>query len=215
MRDERPAKFDLRRELPALYAPRNRQWAPVEVPAARYLMIDGSGDPNSSPAYAAAVEALFSVSYPVKFASKKELGRDYVVAPLEGLWFADDPAVFVRRQKDAFGWTMMIRQPEWIDPDLIDRARERAVTKRPDLPHDRLRLGTLTEGPCLQVLHIGPYDDEGPILQDLHEREMPERGLTFAGHHHEIYLSDPRRAAPDRLRTILRQPVRPLAADPV
>lgn len=201
------AKVDVRKTLPDLYAATNRDWEYVDVPPLTYLMVDGAGDPNTSPDYEAAVAALYSVAYPVKFASKRELGRDYVVPPLEGLWYAEDPTVFVTRDKAAFAWTMMIMQPEWIDAAMVERALDSAGKKKPGLPHDRLRFETLDEGRCLQLLHVGGYDDEGPALHRLHHELMPDEGLTFHGHHHEVYLSDPRRTAPERLRTILRQPV--------
>lgn len=204
------SKVDVRRTLPHLYAPRNRDWRPVEVPELIYLAIDGEGDPNTSQAYADAVAALYSVAYPLKMASKRELGRDYVVPPLEGLWHADDPSVFVTREKSAFRWTMLILVPDWIEPARVDDALESAARRKPGLPVADVRVETLAEGPCLQALHVGSYDDEGPLLADLHDRIMPERGLTFAGRHHEIYLGDPRRSAPEGLRTILRQPVRPV-----
>ncbi|GAA1482388.1 GyrI-like domain-containing protein [Gordonia sinesedis] len=201
-------KFDVKKELSDLYNPKNRDWQPVDVPPMHFLMVDGAGDPNTAPAYREAVEALYSVSYGVKFASKKSLERDYVVAPLEGLWRADDPGVFVRREKDQFRWTMMIRQPEWIDEQMVTDAVDRAAAKK-DLPAlPGLRFSDYDEGRSVQLLHSGPYDDEGPALAQLHDEYMPAHGLTFGGDHHEIYLSDPRRAEPSRMKTIVRQPVR-------
>lgn len=200
---------DLRREYPALYAPRNRDWQAVEVPPLTYLMIDGAGDPNTDPAYASALAALYPAAYAVRSASMRLLGRPFVVSSLEGLWHADDPTVFVRRDKAAFSWTMMIRQPEWVSFEIITEALATAQTQRPTAGIDRVRLESLHERRSLQVLHIGSYDDEGPLLHRLHHDLMPAAGLTFAGHHHEVYLGDPRRAAPERLRTVLRQPVRP------
>lgn len=107
---------------------------------------------------------------------------------------------------------MMIMQPDWITRAMVDEALMVAATKNPALPHDSLRFRRATEGRCLQLLHVGSYDDEGPELTRLHRRLMPDQGLDFNGHHHEIYLSDPRRTDRSRLRTILRQPVRPWAA---
>ena len=201
-------KVDLRTELGALYAPSSREFTVVDVPRLAFLMVDGEGDPNTAPAYREAVEALFSVSYAVKFASKRELERDYVVAPLEGLWSADDPAAFVRRAKDDWRWTMMVLQPDWIPAAMVTDAVEATRRKggRPGL--DRLRFDTYDEGRAVQILHIGPYDDEAPTLHRLHTEYLPAHGLDFAGPHHEVYLSDPRRTDPSRLRTILRQPVR-------
>jgi hypothetical protein len=201
-------KYDVKRTHRELYAP-PREFTLVEVPPMRYLAIDGHGDPNTAAAYADAVEALFSVAYAVKFRSKRELGRDLVVAPLEGLWRADDPATFVTRKKAAWSWTMLIAQPDWIDDEFVAAAID-AVRAKGDKPAlDRLRLVELHEGASVQILHVGSYDDEGPTLARLHDEWMPLHGVTFNGDHHEIYLSDARRTAPEKLRTVLRQPVRP------
>lgn len=200
-------KYDVKRVHKNLYSPPSEDFTEVDVPEFRYLAVDGNGDPNISSAYAAAVEALYSVSYTVKFASKKSLERDAVVGPLEGLWWADDMSTFVTRDKQAWKWTMMINQPPWITDDMIDSAKSVAAAKK-DLPAlPKLYPMTWTEGKCVQILHIGAYDDEGPVLERLHHRVIPERGFTFDGKHHEIYLSDPRRTAPEKLKTILRQPV--------
>ncbi|HEU4465031.1 MAG TPA: GyrI-like domain-containing protein [Agromyces sp.] len=201
-------KYDVKRAYHELYAPSAREFTLVDVPPMRYLAVDGHGDPNTAAAYADAVEALFSVAYAVKFRSRKELGRDFVVAPLEGLWRADDPAAFVARDKSAWDWTLLIAQPDWIDEALVAEAvaAARAKGDRPALSLVHLR--ELHEGPSAQILHIGSYDDETPTLARLHDEWMPQHGLTFAGDHHEIYLSDARRTAPEKLRTVLRQPVR-------
>lgn len=202
-------KLDLRKTMNTLYAPSAKDFSLVQVPPLHYLMIDGHGDPNTAPAYMSAVEWLYSVSYPVKFASKKELGRDYAVMPLEGLWWADDMNAFITRDKSAWSWTMMILQPDWITKVMIDAAIEKASAKL-GAPPPSLRLETLDEGLCVQILHIGPYDAEGPVLARLHGEFLPQNGLTETGHHHEIYLSDPRKSAPEKLKTVLRQPVRRL-----
>jgi hypothetical protein len=200
-------KVDLKKTLKALYAPPVGRFVEIDVPPLRYLTIDGSGNPNTSAAYKAAVEWLYSVSYPVKFMSKKELGRDYAVMPLEGLWWADDMSAFLSRQKDRWSWTMMILQPDWISQDMIGAGVARASAKLGPPPAS-LRLKTLEEGLCVQTMHVGSYDDEGPVLAKLHDEYLPQNGLAETGHHHEIYLGDPRKTAPDRLKTILRQPVR-------
>jgi hypothetical protein len=212
MTDPTAEKYDVKREHRDLYAPSAKEFAIVDVPPMRYLAVDGHGDPNTSSAYRDAVEALFAVAYAVKFASKRGLGRDFVVAPLEGLWWADDRGAFVARDKDAWSWTMLIAQPEWIDEEAVaagiaaTRAKA-AVASNPAL--DVLRLEHLHEGRSVQILHVGSYDDEAPTLARLHDEWMPQHGLTFNGAHHEVYLSDARRTAPEKLRTVLRQPVRP------
>lgn len=195
-------KVDLKRELDA-YRARAGEFRVVDVPPQQYLMVDGHGDPNSAPEYAAAVEALYPAAYRLKFASRKRLGRDYVVMPLEALWWAEDIAAFTTaRDKSRWDWTVMILVPEWIDRELFEEVAA-------ELPPSDVRLETLEEGRCVQTLHIGSYDDEAPLLARLHDEFLPGAGLRPTGRHHEIYLSDPRRVEPARLRTILRQPVAP------
>jgi hypothetical protein len=202
-------KIDFKKTMAEYYSPKNKDWELVDVPVMQFLMIDGSGDPNTSPDYASAVETLYSVSYPLKFMSKRELSKDYTVSVLEGLWYADDMSVFEKREKSAYKWTMVIMQPEWITKEMVDRAIKAAQLKSPDKPYDALRLESCAEGRSLQLLHVGSYDDEAPKLYQLRHETMPAQNLGFNGHHHEIYLSDPRRTEPSKLKTILRQPVRP------
>lgn len=181
----------------------------VDVPEMQYLMIDGHGDPNTAPEFAEAVAALYPVAYTLKFASKRELGRDYVVPPLEGLWRADDMDSFtVARDKSRWDWTLLLMVPDWIDHDRYSAAAEQVRAKK-DRPArlDDVRLETLSEGRCVQTLHVGSYDDEAPVLAQLHHEFIPDSGLRMTGTHHEIYLSDRRRVAPEKMRTILRQPV--------
>jgi hypothetical protein len=148
------------------------------------------------------------VAYALKFASTKTLGRDFVVGPLEGLWRADDPTEFVTRRKQNWAWTMMISQPDWITEDMVRTAIDNVAKKRENAALGDIRMLTFVEGTCVQILHIGSYDDETPTLDRLHNHYLPENGLTFNGDHHEIYLSDARRTAPAKLKTILRQPVK-------
>ena len=200
-------KYDIKKAHKELYAPSARSFSLVQVPPLAYLAIDGHGDPNTAPAYTEALEALYSVAYALKFHGKKELGQDCVVAPLEGLWWAQDMAAFTAREKASWDWTMMIALPGWAPADLV-APMVRQVAGKKDLPGlPRLCVAELDEGLCVQIMHIGPYDAEGPVLERLHHEFMPEHGLHFNGRHHEIYLGDPRRAAPEKLKTILRQPV--------
>lgn len=200
-------KYDVKKAHRALYSPSATEFTVVDVPEMRYIAVDGRGDPNVSEWYARAVEALYGVAYKLKFAGKA-LGRDVVVGPLEGLWRADDPSVFLARRKDAWEWTMLISQPAWITEAMVSAAVADAARKKANPALDAVRPRTLHEDRCVQILHVGSYDDETPTLRRLHERYLPENGLTFNGDHHEIYLSDPRRTEPAKLRTILRQPVR-------
>lgn len=200
-------RIDLRKELKRLYAPSGKAVVEVDVPMLRFLMIDGQGDPNTSTAYAEAVEALFSVSYAAKFMLKRgEQSLDYAVMPLEGLWWADDPSAFSANDRAQWKWTMMILQPDVVEVAVLEKAVAQVRRKKPLAALERLRLEPFAEGRCAQVLHVGPFSEEGPTIQRLHDF-VASRG-TLAGKHHEIYLSDIRRAAPARWRTLIRQPMR-------
>lgn len=183
------------------YRARRGQFRVLDVPDLQYLMVDGHGDPNSSPDFARAVEALYPVAYTLKFASKRELGRDYVVPPLEGLWWAADMESFTAaRDKSRWDWTLMILVPDWLDGAMVAAAIEKVGAAD-------VRRETLSEGRCVQTLHVGSFDDEADVLARLHDEFIPGNGLRMVGTHHEIYLSDRRRVAPEKQRTILRQPV--------
>ncbi|MCB0885138.1 MAG: GyrI-like domain-containing protein [Propionibacteriaceae bacterium] len=199
-------KIDFKKTLDSYQAKRG-VFRLVEVPPLHYLMIDGHGDPNTSPAFAEAIETLYPIAYKLKFASKQGLGRDYVVPPLEGLWWADDMDAFSNRDKSQWDWTLLLLVPDWIDQAMVDAAVEQVAAKDPPARLGDVRFDLLDEGLCVQTLHVGSFDDEGPVLQKLHEEFIPNQGLTPTGHHHEVYFSDFRRTAPDKLRTLLRQPV--------
>jgi hypothetical protein len=208
-RESDMSKIDFTKELRQLYAPPTGDFAVVDVPPLHYLMLDGAGDPNTAPAYTAAVETLYAIAYRAKFISKGELGRDYIVPPLEGLWWAEDMRSFTSaRDKRSWSWTMMILLPEWITPAIYARACEDVARKRAPANLPALRMEAYCEGLAAQIMHIGPYDDEGPTLARLHGEWLPQHGYAENGKHHEIYLSDPRRAAPSKMRTVLRQPIR-------
>lgn len=199
-------KLDLKKTRKELFsAPRDR-FVLIDAPPVVYLMADGHGDPNTVPEYRLAVESLYSTAYSIKFMCK-EKGRDFVVPPLEGLWSAPNPESFTARRKDEWDWTMMIMVPDYVDEAMFREARARSERKSGKLSAT-LRLETLTEGPCLQALHVGSYDDEGPLLARLHDEIMPEGGYGFGGRHHEVYLGDPRKTPAAKLRTVIRQPVR-------
>jgi len=201
-------KYDVKRDRRDLYAPSAREFTLVNVPPTLCLAVDGHGDPNTEPTYARAVEALYATAYAIKFASKRQLERDFVVGPLEGLWRADDPSLFVEVRKSEWDWTMLITLPDWIDDDAVASALAQLAAKK-ELPAlSRVRGLILTEGLSAQILHLGPYDAEAPTIARLHAEFLPGHGLEPSGDHHEIYLSDPRRTAPEKLRTILRQPAR-------
>jgi hypothetical protein len=201
-------KLDLKKTLKHLYNPPVGDFTTVDVPAMRFLMVDGQGNPNTAPAYAAALEALYSVAYTLKFMSKREPGIDYGVMPLEGLWWVPDMAGFTMADKDAWLWTAMIMQPDHITESMVTDACAEVRRKKNPSALDRLRFEAYHEGLSVQIMHIGPYSAEGPTLQRMHHEFIPAHGLAMEGKHHEIYLSDPSRTAPEKLRTVLRQPVR-------
>jgi len=201
-------KIDFKKELKHLYRPSSKRFNDVNVPKMNFLMIDGKGNPNTSTEYKEAIEALYAVAYKLKFMSKKELEKDYVVPPLEGLWWAQDMNVFTSGEKDSWEWTMMIMQPDWITMEMFREACA-YVEKSKKLPAlKKIRMESYVEGLSLQILHIGPFDNEAPTLERLHNEFMPRNGYIENGKHHEIYLSDPRKVPPEKLKTILRQPVK-------
>lgn len=202
-------KIDFKKSLKHLYKPNKSDFTVVDVPAMNFLMVNGHGDPNTAAEYTAAIEALYGVAYKLKFSSKKLFEKDYVVPPLEGLWWADDIESFsTTRDKSQWDWTMMIMTPEWITQALFMEVAA-SVLKAKDLPAiEKMRLVSYKEGLSAQILHIGSYDDEGPTLLRLHNEWLPEHSYVENGKHHEIYLGDPRRTAPEKLQTVLRQPIR-------
>lgn len=199
-------KLDLKKKYRELYNPPKHDFLEVLAPTMSFVKVDGGGDPNTAAAYRTAIEWLYGVSYAMKFAAKNVLGNDYVVPPLEALWWSDDPSTFTRREKERWQWTVMIMAPDFVTCTMFEDAVAKTLAKRNDRPSS-LRFEPYAEGRSLQIMHIGSYDDEGPVLKRLHEDVMPGLGMTFNGPHHEVYLSDPRKMEPSRLRTILRQPV--------
>lgn len=200
-------KVDLKKELKHLYQPSAKEVVQVEVPTFQFLMVDGEGDPNTSQEYAQAVEALFSVSYTAKFVVKKGAqGIDYAVMPLEGLWWADDMSAFIANDKATWKWTMMIMQPHFVANEVIEAAISEVKRKKGLPAVSKLRLEPFSEGLCAQVLHIGPFSEEGPTIERLHSFIDARTGRD--GKHHEIYLSDIRRADPAKWKTIIRHPMK-------
>jgi hypothetical protein len=200
-------KLDFLRSAPALYRASAREPTEIDIPCFRFLRVDGQGDPNTTPAYAEAVRALFSVSYAAKFRCRRaEGGVDYRVMPLEGLWWADQPSAFVANDRTQWNWTMQIRQPDFLSPAFLAEVQEEVFRKSGLPAAAALRVEDVAEGRCAQILHVGPFDAEGPTIARLHAF-IAARGGRLTGKHHEIYLSDVRRAAPARWRTILRQPL--------
>ena len=201
------SKIDLKKQEKELYNPSKNEFAIVEVPRMNFLMIDGSGDPNTSQEFQDALQTLYPVSYNLKFKSKKEMGVDYGVLPLEGLWWAEDMDDFVAMNKETWSWTLMIRQPDHIPSEAVSAAMEEVKVKKDPPALGKLRFEPFHEGLSVQIMHISPFDAEGPTIARMHEFIEAE-GYQPTGKHHEVYLSDFTRTAPEKLRTILRQPIR-------
>jgi hypothetical protein len=200
-------KLDLKKTLKHLYEPSAKAFAVVEVPPMNFIMIDGHGNPNNSPEYVESLQALYSAAYTLKFNIKKELAVDYPVMASEGLWWTDDMREFSTARKDDWKWTMMIMQPEIVTLQLFTQAVEEAAKKKGQPALSRLHLEYFHEGLATQIMYFGSYADEGPTIARLHQ-SIEESGYVRFGKHHEIYLGDPRRTAPEKLRTVIRQPMR-------
>jgi Uncharacterized conserved protein len=201
-------KIDLRKQFKELYSPSKKEFALVTVPPLQYLCIDGIGNPNTSERYQQVIAALYGLSYTLKFSLKKSQGLDYTVMGLEGLWWMPDMNYFSMDRKEEWCWTMMIMQPDFITPDDLADARHQLTLKGKGALTSEVRLERVEEGQCVQIMYIGAYDDEPPTIAAMHAY-IQEHGLQRRGKHHEIYLSDARRVAPEKNRTILRQPVSP------
>jgi hypothetical protein len=200
-------KVDLKKELKHLFLPPSNAVVQVEVPEMRYLMVDGAGDPNGSQPFQAAVEVLFALSYALKFMVKKgPQAVDYGVMPLEGLWWADDMSAFNSGDKSKWKWTVMILQPRYVDRALVQAAIDEVKRKKNPSALDAVRFDALVEGKAAQTMHVGPFSEEGPTIQRVH-RFIDECGCKPSGRHHEIYLSDMRKADPKKWKTVIRQPM--------
>jgi len=204
-----PAKIDFKKSMKMFYIPSPKEVVLVDVPEMQFLMIDGMGSPGDSKEYQNALAALYPIAFKTKFLSKAK-GKDYVVPPLEGLWWADNMKDFIEGNRNNWKWTMMIMQPDWITQNMINEAISITKKKKPELSEllPKLKLKKYKEGKAAQIMHIGPYSEEGPTVQKVHDFIQKEGG-KFDGletKHHEIYLSDPRKANPDTMKTVIRQP---------
>jgi len=200
-------KIDYKKELKHLYKPPVKNAVMVNVPQMNFLMIDGKGDPNSSQTFQDAVESLYALSYAIKFMVKKgELAIDYGVLPLKGLWWTEDMSKFSVESKGDWKWTLMIMQPEFVRGEMVADATEQVSNKKNPVALSRLRFESFTEGKAAHIMHIGPFSEEGSTIQKVHEF-IKDKGGQLRAKHHEIYLSDIRKAAPQKWRTIIRQPM--------
>jgi hypothetical protein len=202
------AKVDFKKEFKHLYNPTAKTFSVVDVPPMNFLMIDGKGNPNTSEAYKQAIDALFAVSYTLKFMVKKgEAQVDYPVMPLEGLWWAPDNSAFITGDKDSWQWTALMMQPEVITPVMVDEALREVQWKKNPPALGKVRFECFHEGSAVEIMYIGRFDAEGPTIAKMHQF-IEDSGWQLSGKHHEIYLSDFRRTAPEKLKTVIRQPFR-------
>ena len=200
-------KVDFKKKLKHIYKPTTKKVEIVEVPPMNFLMVDGTGDPNTSQSFSDAIEALFPLAYTLKFMIKKgDTGIDYGVLPLEALWWADDMSAFTAGNKDTWKWTLMIMQPEFITREMIKEAMTEVERKKKPVSLQLIRFESFEEGKVAQTLHIGPFSEEGPTIERIHSF-IEDEGSQRTGKHHEIYLSDIRRAAPEKWKTVVRQPM--------
>jgi len=199
-------KIDFKKTMKEIYQPNPKEVVLIDIPEMQFLKIDGMGSPGDSKEYQDALAVLYAIAFKTKFLSKA-IGKDYVVPPLEGLWWADNMEDFIEGNRDKWKWTMMIMQPDWITQDMINEAISITKKKKPELTEllPKLRLEKYKEGKTAQIMHVGPYSEEGPTVQKVHDFIQKEGG-KFDGFHHEIYLSDPRKANPATMKTVIRQP---------
>lgn len=200
-------KIDFKKELKHLYNPSYKEVEIVNVSEMNFLIIDGEGDPNTSEEYQDAIETLFSVSYAIKFMIKKgKEAIDYAVMPLEGLWWVDDMSKFSIEDKSNWKWTAMIMQPEFVLLDLVEEAIKQVGEKKNLNALSKIIFKVFKEGKSAQIMHIGPFSAEGPTIEKIHQY-IKENDYKLRGKHHEIYLSDIRRAKPEKMKTVIRQPI--------
>ena len=199
-------KIDFKKELKQFYKPSAKQVEIVDVPKMYFLVIDGEGGPGAQ-SFGEAIEALYGLSYTLKFMIKKgEQQVDYGVLPLEGLWWVDDMSQFSVDDKESWKWTLLIMQPEYVTTELVERAKEQLKEKKDPVALSKIRYEAFEEGQAAQIMHIGPFSEEGPTVQKVHSFIEASQG-ELTGKHHEIYLSDIRKAAPEKWKTIVRQPM--------
>lgn len=199
-------KIDFKKELKELYNPPRGKITVVDVPAMNFIMIDGQGDPAHAESYQQAIEALYGVSYTLKFMVKKgDMEIDYGVPPLEGLWWTNVTGPEAQLNRAAWQWTSMIMAPDFVSHQMFDKAREQVHRKKAPPALGLLRFESFQEGKAAQIVHFGPYSEEGPTIEKLHQF-LAENGWKLRDKHHEIYLGDPRKTAPEKLKTIIRQP---------
>lgn len=202
-------KLDYKKKLKEYYSASKDKFAIVNVPEMNFLTVAGEGDPNTSKSFKEAVELIYTFAYSIKFMFKKGPEQiDFGVMPLEGLWWTEDMSTFSVERKNEWQWKIMIMQPEIVTEEYFNRAVEQVKLKKTFANYDRIKFESFREGLSAQTLHIGPFEQEGPVIENLHNN-IEDGGYKPVEKHHEIYLSDIRRAAPEKWKTIIRQPIVP------
>lgn len=201
-------KFDFKKQYAPLWRASHKEPVFITVPALPYIMVNGKGDPNTSGIFQQAIEALYGTAYSIKFSLKKDpsVPRDFSISALEGLWWMNDGSEFSLQKKDEWMWTLMVMMPPFVNQEHVDKAKNSVKAKKDNPIIDQLRFELFEEGDCAQILHIGPYSEEEPTIQKL-TAFINVNEKNFRGKHHEIYLGDPRRSSPEKLRTIIRHPI--------
>lgn len=203
-------KLDLKAAMKPYIRPSAEKPEIVDIPPMQFLMLDGRGDPNTVPEYTAAVQALYSTAYTIRFALKNAGIAEYSVPALEGLWWVDELDAFSYIERRNWRWTMMIMQPDVVTREVFEAGRTEALRKKGEAAIELIRLESFDEGLAAQIMHIGPYSAEPPTIEHLH-RFVEDSGYRLRDKHHEIYLSDPRRTDPAKMKTVLRHPVERIA----
>src|SRR5262245_23084161 len=206
--------LDSKERLKELYLPASKDFVLVDVPELQFVMVDGQGNPDGE-RFPQLIRWLFAVIHPIKLIAKRRMGKNFVEPPLECLWWSDDMNDFIAGKKSKLKWRLMIvATADWLKKEMFDEAVVKASKKLGKVPTG-LRLARYPEGKSVQIMHVGPPGSQAATMARLHNEFLPANNLVPSGHHHEIYLNDPRRVAPEKLKTVLRQPVASIAEQPV
>jgi len=200
-------KIDLKKKLANLYGYKKTEPALLDVPSLKFVQFDGHGNPNNNPMFEEAMQVVYTMAYGIKFKIKSKFNKDYTVMPPEGLWCADDMTAYNELRKDEWKWTIGILIPDEVTPEIFEEVKGETIKKKKLESLKKARFDVMNEGKCAQILHLGPYADEQPTIAKLH-KFIFDSGYHLTGRHREIYLSDPRRCAPEKMKTIIRQPIR-------
>lgn len=202
--------LDFKKEYKSLFSPSAKEPEMVNVPAFKYIMVDGEGYPGTQESFGEKIAVLYGLAYTIRFALKKAVDDPLIfkVPPFSGLYCADDPEAFLdENRKHEWKWTLAMMLPDRVTDEVLEEARAELIKKKNPPYANDVYFKIYEEGLCAQIMHIGPYSEEEPTIKKLHDFFM-EKGYTFNGRHNEIYIGDPRKSKPEKLKTIIRQPVK-------